>query len=272
MDISFIVLTWNSGKYIENCLDSIIHQCKQEGLNGEIIIIDNGSKDSTLGIIDTYDASQVNCVRLGFNHGTTYSRNIGLKIAKGNYLCIIDSDTYFISGEIRGLLDKLDNSPGVAMIAPQLILPDGTVQNSVKKFPTFFQKLMKIQSIIFKSRYENSDFYDVFPFEEEKDVESAISACWFFKKELIETVGYLDEKIFYSPEDLDYCYRIRKSGKRILYDPEFKVRHVTQQISHKKPMSKSSISHLMGLVYYFRKHGGWFRVGAQVRVDETAIN
>jgi GT2 family glycosyltransferase len=102
-----------------------------------------------------------------------------------------------------------------------------------------------------------SDFYEEFPFVAETVVDSAISACWFFRKELCDDIGYLDEKIFYSPEDLDYCLRVYLSGKINVYHPYFEVLHHTQQISHRKPFSMVSFSHFAGLLYYYKKHGGW---------------
>jgi GT2 family glycosyltransferase len=73
----------------------------------------------------------------------------------------------------------------------------------------------------------------------------------------MEKVGYLDEKIFYSPEDIDYALRVWLAGYCVLYYPALTVLHHTQQITHKKPLSKTSISHFFGLVYYYRQHGGW---------------
>jgi GT2 family glycosyltransferase len=105
---------------------------------------------------------------------------------------------------------------------------------------------------------QNTDFYQEFPFKTERDVDTAISACWFIRREHWDKVGDLDEMIFYAPEDLDYSVRVWKAGFRILYYPQFTVLHHTQQITHRKPLSSSSLSHVRGLLYYYLKHGGWF--------------
>jgi hypothetical protein len=89
-------------------------------------------------------------------------------------------------------------------------------------------------------------------------VQSAISCCWFFRRELFERLGPLDERIFYAPEDVDYCLRSWKKGRAVVYFPFLKVLHHTQQISHKKPLSKTALSHFKGLLYYLTKHGYWF--------------
>lgn len=261
VDISFVILTWNSEQFLEKCFQSIFDKCQQEKLVFEVIVIDNGSTDDSSRIFEKYRnnySEKFAVVSLGRNTGTTYSRNIGMKKAKGRFLCILDSDTELLEGDIRPILNKFNNDTSIGLIAPKLILRDKSVQNSVKRFPTFWHKLLKVPKVLFKIDTPNKDFYENFPFTDEQQIDTAISACWFFRNELIERVGYLDEKIFYSPEDLDYCVRIRKAGLKIFFYPAFTVFHDTQQISHVRPFSKVSRSHFWGLVYYFYKHGGWF--------------
>jgi GT2 family glycosyltransferase len=258
--ISFIILTWNSERHLERCLESIVRKCGEEEIAFEIMVIDNGSTDGSQRILRRYgnaDPLRFRIIELESNRGTTYPRNLGLKQAQGEYICVFDSDTEFCSGSLSAALGMLAARPGVGMIAPKLLLPDGTVQNSVKRFPSLWHKLIKIPRILFGISTPNADFYSNFPFQGETVVDSAISACWILKRELLETVGYLDERIFYSPEDLDYSFRIRKAGYLIIYHPSLTVLHHTQQISHRKPFSKVSMSHLNGLIYYYRKHGGW---------------
>ena len=190
--------------------------------------------------------------------GTTYSRNIGLRMAKGRIICILDSDTEFSTGALADTITCLERDDSIGIVAPKLLFPDGTVQKSVKRFPAFWHKLLKIPKIIFGIKYADADYYKDFPFHDTTSVDTAISACWFFRKTLLDTVGFLDEKIFYSPEDIDYCRRLKNFGKIIVYYPYLTIIHHTQQITHKNPFSKISWSHFLGLIYYYRKHGGWF--------------
>ena len=247
--------------YIANGLNSIINACQREKIEFEILVVDNGSTDDSVMILQQYQNSHPLNVKPMFlpeNCGTTVSRNIALRLATGRYICICDSDTEISSGSIRDLLALFENQSQLAIIAPQLFLDDGSIQNSVKKFPNFLCKLVKIPNVLFGIPRHDLDFYSFFPFTEITEVDTAISACWFFQKDLLTEVGLLDERIFYSPEDLDYCIRVRKAGKKIIYYPYLRVLHHTQQVSHKRPFSKTSLSHLYGLMYYFSKHGGWF--------------
>jgi GT2 family glycosyltransferase len=262
IDISFIILTWNSEHYIKRCLDSIAAKCDGEAIRWEAIVVDNGSKDGTREIITKYQSLKheggISVIGLDRNRGTTYPRNLGLAKADGEVICILDSDTEFRSGSIRKIIEHLESDKAVGLVAPRLILTDGSVQNSVKKYPTAAAKILKVPRAVLGLHSPNLDFYGGFPFDKPTSVDTAISACWFFHRLLLDSVGFLDENIFYSPEDLDFCIRIRKSGFKIVYWPNLEVVHHTQQISHAKPFSMLSLSHLGGLFYYFRKHGGWF--------------
>jgi GT2 family glycosyltransferase len=258
--ISFIILTWNSERYLQGCFTSIINKCNEEKIDFEIIVIDNGSRDFSTQVVERFATNHADnffLIPLNSNKGTTYSRNLGLKKARGGFLCVIDSDTEFGDGHISAILHILGSCRQIGIIAPRLLLPDGSVQHSVKRFPTMIDKLIKIPRILMGFNTKNSDFYYDFPFADQREVDSAISACWFFRRELLVSVGYLDERIFYSPEDVDYCLRVLKSGYVNVYFPNFTVLHHTQQITHRRPLSRTSISHFMGLLYYFRKHGGW---------------
>jgi GT2 family glycosyltransferase len=258
--LSFIILSWNSEKYLVSCFDSILLKCQIENISYEIIVVDNGSSDKSRSIISHYQKSyptKFKGIALHKNRGTTYSRNIACKQAKGEYICILDSDTIIKDGSLVDIIKTLSKNVNIGIIAPRLLLPDGSIQNSVKKFPTLIHKISKIPKALLKVPVLHFDFYQSFPFTENTLVDTAISACWFLRRNLFAEVGFFDEKIFYSPEDLDFCVRAWKKGFKILYYPSLKVLHDTQQISHTRPLSRNSLRHLRGLLYYFRKHGGW---------------
>lgn len=263
-DISFVIITWNSEKYIYQCIRSYIESVHREHLNAEFLIVDNGSKDRTTDIVENDILSKLpaditgRLFRLRKNLGTTISRNIALKAVSGNHIVVCDSDTEFMEGEWKEVFKYLNNS-GVGIIAPQLIYPDGKIQNSVKYFPTLTDKVLKLKKIFFNLKAGScNDFYEDFPWNSPRSVDTAISACWILKKSLLNQVGLLDEKIYYSPEDIDYCLRVWKTKSSVIYYPSLKLIHHTQQISHRKPFSKQSISHLFGLIYYFKKHHYFF--------------
>ena len=259
-DISFVTLTWNSRAYIAGCVESIAARCEADGLSFEVFVVDNGSSDGSIDVVrglDLRSRGRLALIPLGRNLGTTYPRNLALKQARGRFVGILDSDTEFLSGSLRPIVDLLASDGTIGIVAPRLLLPDGSVQHSVKRFPTLLDKLRKVPGIVSGRKVPRSDFYPAFPFDVCTRVETAISACWFFRADLVASVGLLDEGIFYAPEDVEYSARIHEAGRHILYYPHVTLLHHTQQITHRRPLSWTSLSHLKGLVRYHRRHGGW---------------
>ena len=96
MELSFVILTWNSRRYLHGCFDAIIEKCEEEKLEYEVIVIDNGSSDGSRSVFAAYSQEKSDRFRficLQRNRGTTLPRNLGLDFAKGKYICILDSDT-----------------------------------------------------------------------------------------------------------------------------------------------------------------------------------
>lgn len=258
MDISVVIITWNSTKYISNCMKSLLASINTSEISFEILIVDNGSNDSTLKKIETFQEiypKKISITALKVNMGTTYSRNIALKKAKGDYLVILDSDIEILSDSIFQLIRILKSNNSIGIAVPKLLYPDGGIQKSTDSFPTITSKLKRflflkqIEKKMSNTEISNNPVY----------VDYAISAFWVINANLIKKIGLLDEKIFYAPEDVDFCLRTWKAGYKILYNPQISSIHHTQEISRGPLINKAKIIHIKGLFYYFRKHKYFFK-------------
>lgn len=258
LDISFVILTWNSENHIEQSLCSIKSALSSSNLDYEIYIIDNGSEDNTLDFVQELKKSYSNkliVIKLGRNTGTTYSRNLAIKKARGRFVCIMDSDVEIFPGTIEALVCNLQQSPAIGLAVPKLLYPSGSLQKSTDKFPTF---LRKVQRYFFLKQIESKENNQTLPEKQYFTVDYAISALWLMKRQLFNEVGLLDEKIFYAPEDVDFCLRVWKAGYQVVYNPKVSAIHHTQEISRGFSLNKAFFSHISGLFYYFRKHGYLF--------------
>jgi GT2 family glycosyltransferase len=253
MDISVVILTWNSEKYIDSCLSSLFSEFNSGGYSHEIIIVDNGSRDQTVQLLSSIKnqyPKNVFPVLLDKNMGTTYPRNLALKMAKGDVIIIMDSDVEVSSGSIENLFNFIKQNKDVGIVAPRLFYPSGNLQKSTDDFPTLVNK---INRYLFLKKIEEREGAKT-PDSNIRDVDYAISAMWVLRNELVEKVGLLDEKIFYAPEDVDYCYRVWKSGLKVTYNQGVSCIHHTQEISRGLKINSAKIQHVLGLIYYFRKH------------------
>ncbi|MGB9619697.1 MAG: glycosyltransferase family 2 protein, partial [Armatimonadota bacterium] len=238
--ISAVVLTWNSARYIEGCLGSLAADAHRTGIELELFVVDGGSSDGTPEILYRLakEIPGLRTIQLGKNLGTTVSRNIAIRESRGEYILILDSDTEVLPGALGTLCKALEEAPRAGIAAPRLLYPDGSVQPSCKRFPTAPLKICKFAPVSLIQRLgEKAELYphEVYSkdFKEIVCVDYCISACWLVKREAIEAVGLLDERIFYAPEDVDYCLRMWLAGWEVLYVPSAEVVHHTQRRSYK---------------------------------------
>lgn len=255
VDLSVISLTWNSEKYLNKFIESLHESLKESGLKYEIFIIDNGSKDKTKEIIKEYSETIPNLciIPLGKNMGTTFSRNVGIRMAKGEYVAILDSDTIIPKNFFVSILKAFEEIPSkkIGIIAPKIIYPDGTFQESARKFPTLSTKIFRLFDFE-KLRSENESIIDssnprIVP------VDYAISAAWVLKKEIFDKVGLLNENIFYAPEDVEFCARLWSNEYEVWYYPKAEVIHNCQRLTKKKPFSKLGFLHTRDLIKFWTK-------------------
>ena len=255
MQISVIILCWNSQQHIRECLTSLLASLSGDFEQFEIFVVDNGSQDQSRKILEEFEHSNPTVIKTIFldsNAGTTYSRNLALKQAAGDYIAILDIDVVVPQRIFSQLLDTLKEFPQIGMVAPKLVYRNGNFQKSTDDFPTLLEKLRRY---FFLKNIEQAEGEHID--SDSRPVDYAISAFWLLKKEVLAKVGLLDEKIFYAPEDVDYCLRIWKAGYKIIYVPSCELMHDAQEISRGFKFNKAFREHLKGLFYYFVKHRYW---------------
>lgn len=259
-DISFIILTWNSANYIDQCLASIdeIRQFKVK-----IYVIDNGSTDETRRLLENWQVkvhrAELEVIPLSTNKGTTVSRNLGIRKAYNNsqYLCLLDSDTVINEKAMARLVQTLESDSKIGIVGPAMKGLDGQIQNSGRGIPTLKIKLFKVMPFV--TLRHKGEQMEMIPKEHEiTDVGYLMSACWMMPAILIEKIGLLDENIFYAPEDVEYCLRAWKRGYRVCYYQDALIVHAWQRLSRKKLFSRHNWEHIKGLLYLFHKYNCYF--------------
>ena len=264
MKLSVIIITWNAQRDVKQCLDSILEAVA--GYPSEIIITDNGSTDETLSIIKSY-GERINLICLKENKGVAVARNIGLRAAKGEYIWILDVDTIVNQEAASGMLSYLVDHPECGLCSCRLHAENGEMQDSCRKFPWLKHKIRNIIagksdnpvlpqwfSNKIKQQNESQFYHKELQGKEPFEAEYVIGACQMFRKTILDEAGYLDEKIFYGPEDADFCLRICQKGYKIVCLPAYHIIHHYNRITNKKIFSKISYLHAKGLLHFYFKH------------------
>lgn len=263
--LAFVILTWNSAGCIGPCLRAI-GGLDGEMLRGKVYVVDNGSTDNTVDVINEVSEEQTGgafpcqLIRLERNFGTTYSRNLAIKEILREpedirYVCILDSDTQVNTNAVVSLIEVLEKDRQCAIVGPRMHSSDGVYQRSGRNIPTATEKLLKVAPAGRLRRIGREMECSIAP--EGKGtvpVGYLMSACWMMRRELFDRVGLLDEKIFYAPEDVEYCVRCLRQGYKILYCYDADIVHQWQRLSRKKLFSRHNYEHLKGLGYLFWKH------------------
>lgn len=254
--VAFVVLSWNSQHYISNCLDAVL--CCNS-IAPLVLVVDNGSTDETSAILQQYEAdhSEIICTFLPENFGTTISRNLALKNlpSDANYVCILDSDTVINDQALATMIQILEQNPDIGIVGPTMMNSAGATQLSGRNLPSLGIKLRKAAPLKgLQDEGAQMEVPNTPVVQDMQDVPYLLSACWLMPVSTIDTVGFLDENIFYAPEDVDYCLRVWQAGLRVVRCWNAQIIHEYQRLSHKKLFSKTNKEHLKGLVYYFKKH------------------
>jgi GT2 family glycosyltransferase len=258
LDLSFVILTWNSRSHIEPCLASIRSAMGSTAMDYEVLVLDNGSQDGTVALLEEAARSdaRVKPFYRRANTGTTRSRNALLGVAQGEFICVMDADAYLRPGVCPLLMAYLRSDPGIGVVVPRVEYSDGRWQKSVDGFPTLqdkLRRLFRLRSIEAEEAVRFDGLRTPIP------VDYAISAFWLFRRQLLGAVGLLDECIFYAPEDVDFCLRVWQSGLKVVYVPTVSVVHHSQEISRGLRINRAKLRHVAGLLYYFRKHRYWLK-------------
>lgn len=253
MDISIIIVNWNTKKLLEDCLESIFKFT--EGINFEVIVVDNGSEDGSQAMVKN-KYSQVKLIPNKTNLGFTKANNQGIKIAKGEYVLLLNSDTYLIENSFRKLLDKARSRRGnLGAMGPLLLNQDKKIQQSVGFFPHLPQIFFWMTFIddlpggIFLKPFhvDHNSFY-----KKDQEVDWATGAAILVPKTVINMVGPLDEKIFMYGEEVEWCYRIKKAGFEVYFTPATKIAHIGRG-SQKVP-TNSFIGEFQSIIYFYSKY------------------
>lgn len=251
MLLSTVILTWNSGRHVGRALTSLAGET--EGVPVEVIVIDNGSTDDSVRAVQA-TMPQARLVRNRTNLGVARARNQGLEVAVGEFVLFLDSDAELMPGSMPAMLGFMEHHPRAGVVGPKLVAPDGSVQFSCRRFPTLPGKVLRQfpPSVRAGAGWLADEEMRDLDRTVAHPVDYVIGACQLIRRSAIDAVGRLDERMFYGPEDVDFCLRVWKAGWEVYYVPSAVVVHHEQRMARRPSML--TLRHGMALAYYFWKH------------------
>jgi len=243
--VSIIIVTIGYDALLHECIDSIHQHVK---CNFEIILVNNAVKPLT-----TQHNFKPIIIENGRNLGFARAVNKGITAARGDMILLLNSDTLLIDDCFTPMVSFLTSHLDAGVCGVQLIFQDNKLQNSVDMIPNIFTQILNksILKIVFPKAYPSKRS----GFKEPVEVPSIIGACMMIKRELIDSIGMLDEGFFFYLEETDFCKRAKDHGFGIWHLPEIRIVHHQGKTAKKLDISRK-IEFQRSMYRFFIKHKG----------------
>lgn len=241
IELSIITINYQTDDLVINLVKKLVPR-----LGVEIIIVDNSSTNSLR--LKIPKRSDVRYFFTGKNLGFSGGNNYGLSRARGEWLFLLNSDTLVSTEDALELLSETKKRKYLVS-APKLIQPDGKTQNNVGFFDSLFRNPLNFL-------FARPRFLKCSEVRKPTEVDALTGAAMMIHNSVFHQIGLLDEKNFFMYfEDLDFSYRLKKSGIKVLYNPNIKIIHFGGASSDQDTGQKNQ-NYQHGLDVYLKKHRG----------------
>jgi len=220
LDISVIIVNWNTKDLLLSCLSSIYKNISN--LSFEVIVVDNGSKDGSVEAVKKSYPGVI-LIENKRNLGFAAANNMGFRIMKGKYALLLNTDCILKKGAVEELFYFMEKHPDAGICCGQLLNLDGSKQNSFATFPCLLSYITNesLLKILWPSKFPSK--YRSYP--KPIRVDSCIGACMMIRKEALDKIGLFDEDYFFFFEETDLAYRMKNAGWNIYFVPSAQVYH-----------------------------------------------
>lgn len=255
IELSIIIVNRNTKDLLEHSIHSIYNNTLD--INYEIIVVDNGSIDGSQEKIKN-QFRDVILIQNNSNVGFSTANNQGIRISKGTYILLLNSDTIILKDAIKKLVEFLVTHEEAAIVGPKLLFENGTVQCCYGSFPNLRSEIARallLEEKLNKRRTLNDKRLKYSkPFE----ADWISGACFMFRKSILKEIGELDERFFLFNEEVDFCLRTRKAGWKVFCHPDAEIIHYKGKTTQKAYYVLIA-SRYESRLKYAEKHYGYLR-------------
>jgi len=259
MDLSVIIINWNSKNFLEDCLASL--QRSAQDVVHEVLVVDNASYDGSEQLLAT-EFPRVKYIQSERNLGFAGANNIAARRAKGDLLLFLNPDTVMEGDAIRQLVDALRRLPGAGIAAPRLLNTDRTLQTScIQSFPTVLNQALDCDWL--RRWFPQSSWWGNAALfngsAEPVAVEAVSGACLMIKRELFERLKGFDDRYFMYSEDIDLAFKCGQAGFKCYHVPAAIIIHHGGGSSQNASGAFSNVMIRESVYRFMRQHRGRLR-------------
>ena len=251
MDLSVVIVNYQTFELTRNTINSIFEYSYP--FSYEILVVDNASTDDSLSKLQDYFKDKVTFIASKENNGFAAGNNQALRVAKGRYVLLLNSDTIVWENTLENIYNYMEKHTDVGASGCRVLLENGDLDKACKRsFPNVKNSFFRLFHIPTNSKDDNYNLDDL-PDDEIYEIDCLTGAFMFMRAEALNEVGLLDETFFMYGEDIDLCYRIKKAGWKIIYYGESKITHL-KGASSKKQKNKLIYEFYRAMYIYYKKH------------------
>jgi GT2 family glycosyltransferase/lipopolysaccharide/colanic/teichoic acid biosynthesis glycosyltransferase len=254
MDISVIIVNYNVRDFLKNALVSVFKALAD--LEGEVFVVDNASDDGSCDMV-RQSFPQVHLISNSLNVGFAKANNQALVRAGGKYLMLLNPDTIVQEDTFQTLIKFFKENSDVGMAGCKILNPDGSFQLACRRsFPTpwvAFTKVSGLSSVFGSTKLFGKYNLTYLNPDESYEVDAVSGSCMMMRREVYQSIGGLDEDFFMYGEDLDWCYRVQKSGWKVFYVADTKIIHYKGESTRRSDIDELKIFY-KAMRLFVRKH------------------
>jgi len=250
--VDIVIVNWNGGELLYNCINSIITTSNKIHVN-RIIVIDNHSSDASIEALPKDE--KILIIQNAENLGFAKACNQGFKICSAPYVLLLNPDTQLLKSTIADCIHFMELNKTVDILGCQLLDETGHVSPSCARFPTQFKLfidatgLSKITPKLFPPAILMTDWNHL----QSRYVDQVMGAFMFMPTTIFEKLGYFDEQFFVYFEELDFSYRLAKAGGKTFYNADIKAIHTGMGTTENVKAFRLFLS-LRSRLQYAKKH------------------
>lgn len=252
--LSIVVVNYNTRDLLRACLRSV--QDNESPPELELFVVDNSSTDGSPQMVAT-EFPWARLIDSGANLGYAHANNLALRRCKGEYFLLLNPDTELPSDALRRMVEFMDAHPEAGIAGPKLVRPDGSLDLACRRsFPSPEVSLYRMLGL--SRRFPKSPRFGRYNLtyldpDQPAEVDSVVGAFMMVRAEAARQVGLLDESFFMYGEDLDWAYRIKAKGWKVLYYPGVVVLH-HKGASSRRHSQKATFEFYRAMYIFYRKH------------------
>ncbi|PIR94661.1 hypothetical protein COT97_00170 [Candidatus Falkowbacteria bacterium CG10_big_fil_rev_8_21_14_0_10_39_11] len=231
MDLSIVILNYKSKRLVRNCIRAIKESNLQ--VDFEIIVVDNDSRDNIVNDLSQY-APDVKFVSSAKNIGMGGGNNIGIKVASGKYIIVMNPDIFVFKDSLQLLYNFIHQNPDIGLAAPRLLNPDRSLQHTCYEWYGSLTPLYR-RTFLGRMKFAQKDLdrfiMKDFDHQSIRDVSWCQGSCFIVSKKVFDQVGLFDDRFFMYFEDTDLCRRMWNNNFRVTYVGTIEVIHMHMKMS-----------------------------------------